>query len=265
MSGRRFRARSPSNVVDELQQVVEEYDFNRFVFNDDTFTLDGQRVLGICDEILQRGLDITWACSARVDTVTPELLQRLSEAGCNMIYYGVESGSQKILDNFIGKRITLEQAKNSVKWAHDAGIATVASYIIGFPGERMDKAFQSHLKKSEYGGGGYEGDVTGTVFESLVRADEIDSDLAQVHLLTPYPGTPLYDNPESLGVKILTKDFSRYNLQLPVIETDDLTSEELWSAFVTYMNEFDTFNSLRAQRRMKRIRDSRRRFKQHSR
>jgi radical SAM superfamily enzyme YgiQ (UPF0313 family) len=255
MAGHAFRARSPKNVVDELQQVVEEYDFNRFVFKDDTFTLDNQRVLDICEEILQRGLEITWACSARVDTVTPELLSRISEAGCNMIYYGVESGNQEILDNFIGKRITLEQAKNAIQWAHDVDIATVASYIIGFPGEKADKAYQEHLKKSEYGRGDYEGTTKGTIFESLACAEEMDSDLAQVHLLTPYPGTRVYDEPESLGIKILTDDFTRYNLQLPIIETNTMSVEELWNAFVTYMNEVDTYNSTRTQRRLKRRRE----------
>lgn len=254
MAGRSFRARSPENVVNELQQVVEEYDFTRFVFNDDTFTLNQQRVLDICSEIQQRGLNITWACSARVDTVTPELLSRISEAGCNMIYYGVESGNQQILDHFIGKRITLEQAKNAIKWAHDAGIATVASYIIGFPGERLDRAYLSHLKSSAYQREDHTRSVEGTVFESLVRAEELDSDLAQVHLLTPYPGTRIYDEPEKLGIKILTDDFTRYNLQLPIIETNTMNVREMWEAFLAYMNEFDTYNSTRTQRRLRRLR-----------
>jgi len=253
MAGHLFRARSPANVVDELQSVVNDYDFNRFVFNDDTFTLDNKRAIDICNEIVERGLDITWACSTRVDSVTPELLSHMSEAGCNMIYYGIESGNQQILDRFVGKRITIEQAKNAVKLAHDAGITTVASYIIGFPGERADKAFESYLKKAEYGRT-YEGDLTGTVFETLVCAEEIESDQAQVHLLTPYPGTRAYDEAESLGIKILTTEWWRYNLQLPVIMTNTMSVEDIWSAFVTYMKEFDTYNSIRYQRRLKHMR-----------
>jgi len=177
----------------------------------------------------------------------------MSDAGCDMIYYGVESGNQQILDKFIGKRITLEQARQAVEWAHDAGIVTVASYIIGFPGERGDKAFQAYLKRGEYGTT-YDSDLTGTIFESLVRAKEVDSDQAQVHLLTPYPGTRLYDEADSLGIRILTEEWWRYNLQLPVIETNTMSIEDIWSSYRTYMDEFDTYNATRHERRLKRMR-----------
>ncbi len=254
MAGPVFRARSPQNVVDELQHVVDDLYFDRFIFNDDTFTLDNERAIAICDAIVDRGLDITWACSARVDTVNKELLSRMSDAGCDMIYYGVESGNQEILDRFIGKRITLEQARRAVKLTHEAGIVSVASYIIGFPGERGDKEFQAYLKRGEYGTTYNLNSLRGTIFESLVRAKEVDSDQAQVHLLTPFPGTRLYDEADSLGVKILTEEWWRYNLQLPVIETNTMSVEDIWSAYRTYMDEFDTYNNIRHERRLKRMR-----------
>ena len=253
MAGPVFRARSPSNVVDELQQVVDDFYFDRFIFNDDTFTLDQKRAMEICEGIIERELEITWACSARVDTVSQELLSRMSDAGCDMIYYGVESGNQQILDKFIGKQITIEQARKAVEWAHDAGIVTVASYIIGFPGEIGDKEFQAYLKRGEYGKT-YDADLTGTIFESLIRAREVDSDQAQVHLLTPYPGTRLYDEADLLGIKILTEEWWRYNLQLPVIETNAMSIEDIWSSYRIYMDEFDTYNNTRHERRLKRMR-----------
>jgi radical SAM superfamily enzyme YgiQ (UPF0313 family) len=88
--GKRFRARSAKNVVDEMEECVD-LGIHEFLIYDDTFTINKQRVMDICGEILSRGLKIGWDVRARVDTVTPEMLKAMKEAGCDRIHYGVES------------------------------------------------------------------------------------------------------------------------------------------------------------------------------
>ena len=91
-----FRARSPKNVVDEIEELISKYHAQEIQFYDDDFTLDMKRAEEICDEILRRGIKIRWSCLTRVDLVNENLLKKIKKAGCWMIAYGVESGNQKI-------------------------------------------------------------------------------------------------------------------------------------------------------------------------
>ena len=135
--GRRFRARSPKNVVDEIEWLVNDFKARHIAFSDDTFTLSKRRVIEICDEIKVRKLDIEWSCSSRVDTIDKELLEKMKRAGCSAIYFGVESASPKILD-YYKKRINLDKVKRAVDLAKKAGIAVICSFIIGSPYEKKE-------------------------------------------------------------------------------------------------------------------------------
>ncbi|MDI3484137.1 MAG: anaerobic magnesium-protoporphyrin monomethyl ester cyclase, partial [Methanobacteriaceae archaeon] len=119
--GRRFRARSPENVVDEIEELYDKYKIKEIGFIDDTFVLNRKRALAIADEIKERSLDITWSTSSRVNTIDKPLLSNLKRAGLQSIYYGIESGSQRVL-NLMNKKITLRQSEDAVKIAKDLGI-----------------------------------------------------------------------------------------------------------------------------------------------
>jgi anaerobic magnesium-protoporphyrin IX monomethyl ester cyclase len=134
MFGRRYRMRTPKNVVDELEYLHKNYRANQFTFYDDAFTVDQARTAEICDEIHRRGLKIKWDCETRVDMVTKELLVKMREAGCIAVWFGVESGSLKQLTS-MGKGFSLTQTRRAFKWAKEAGLMTVAGVILGFPGE----------------------------------------------------------------------------------------------------------------------------------
>jgi anaerobic magnesium-protoporphyrin IX monomethyl ester cyclase len=132
--GRKYRTRSVSKVMEELEYLIEKFKVNNISFVDDNFTMQNDRVFKLCDEIKKRKLSIDWGCSARVDQVTENLLKTMKEAGCKDIFFGIESASQRVLD-LVNKRFTLKQAKNAVKKAEEIGIRTHCSFIIGLPGE----------------------------------------------------------------------------------------------------------------------------------
>jgi anaerobic magnesium-protoporphyrin IX monomethyl ester cyclase len=166
--GRKFRTRSPENVVDEIEHLIDKYKLENIAFMDDTFMLNRRRANAIADEIQNRGLDIGFVASSRVDMVNQKLLEKLKKSGLTTLYYGVESGSQRILD-LMKKGITLKQAEDAVKSAKDAGLEVLTSFILGFPGEtreEMDKTIDFSIK--------------------------LNADYSQYSILTPFPGTPIY-------------------------------------------------------------------------
>lgn len=186
--GKKFRARSAKNVVDEMEECVE-MGVNEFSIYDDTFTIDRQRVINICNEIMDRVLDIGFDIRARVNTVDKKLLEKLKKAGCERIHYGVESGNPEIL-KVLRKGITIEQAKKAFEMTKEVGIDTLAYFILGSPRET----------KSE-------------MLESIRFAKELDPDFAHFTVMAPFPATPLYD----MGIKecVLERDYWKEFVENP--------------------------------------------------
>ncbi|MFH1403148.1 MAG: radical SAM protein [Candidatus Altiarchaeota archaeon] len=180
--GKMFRARSARNVVDEMQECFD-MGVREFLIYDDTFTIDRQRVLEICGEIRERGLDIGWDVRARVNTVDKEMLKTMREAGCERIHFGVEAGNEEIL-RILRKGITREQAVSAFKDARDAGMETLAYFMIGSPRETRD-----------------------TIKESIEFAKQLKPDYVHFSVTTPFPGTDLYRM--GLDEGVLERDFWR--------------------------------------------------------
>ena len=120
-----FRARSPKNVVDELELCVNEFGIRELDFFDSSFTIRKDRVIEICEEINRRKLDIVWAARTRVDCITKDVLSAMRRAGCARIYYGVESGNREIL-KVLKKSTSLELVKRVVRETREEGIDTFA-------------------------------------------------------------------------------------------------------------------------------------------
>ena len=173
--GKKFRARSAANVVDEMQACVE-MGIPEILVYDDTFTVDRQRVLDICGEIQRRGLDLGWDIRARVDTVDAEVLAALKAAGCERIHYGVEAGSDHFM-HVLRKGITVEQAERAFRLTRKAGIATLAYFMIGIPGE-----------------------TEADIHQTMRLARRLDPDFVHVTILTPFPGTAIYRQALDEGV-----------------------------------------------------------------
>lgn len=132
-----YRTRSPQNVCNEIEYLIKRCGAKEIQFYDDDFSLNMKRAEEICDEIIRRNLKFRWACATRVDQVNENLLKKMKKAGCCSLMYGLESGSQKILDS-IDKRFTVEQVISAFEMAKKAGLSTFCSFIVGLPGETKE-------------------------------------------------------------------------------------------------------------------------------
>lgn len=168
MYGRRLRLRRPELVVDEIEYDLKLYPYiKEIMFETDTFTASTEHVRSICEEILRRGLRITWSCNARVD-MDLELLPLMKRAGCRMLMVGFEFGTQEALDS-VKKGITIEQSKRFAMEAHGYGFTIHGCFMIGAPYETRESA----LKTIEF-------------------AKSLPLDTIQISGICPYPGTELY-------------------------------------------------------------------------
>ncbi|MEM0475525.1 MAG: radical SAM protein [Candidatus Norongarragalinales archaeon] len=136
--GRSWRGMSGKRVTDEIEFLTEKYGVKSIKFHEDHFTFNKQRVLDICREIRERGIEIEWQCESRVNNIDAERLKAMRDAGCKIVWYGIESGTQKILD-FYRKGTTLEQVKNAVRLTNEAGIEAMGSFILGAPIETREE------------------------------------------------------------------------------------------------------------------------------
>ncbi len=125
-----YRSRSAEAVVDEIEHLVRDFGARDIAFVDSLFCANKRRVMAICDEIIRRGVRISWTCSSRVEVVDKEMLQRMKEAGCWRTRFGVESGSDRVLD-FISKGITKEKIRNAITWADEVGLRPKAFFMVG--------------------------------------------------------------------------------------------------------------------------------------
>ncbi|MHC5077369.1 MAG: B12-binding domain-containing radical SAM protein [Planctomycetota bacterium] len=200
--GPRWRARSASSVLEELQHLHQDLGFRAVAFMDDNFTRSPERIHRLCEGILERKLNLHWWCFSRVDTVVrhPDMIRHMAEAGARSIFIGVESQSTTTLHRF-GKGIGPQTAREAVRILKANGFEVLASYILGAKEEsRRD-------------------------LRATIRfACELDTDTAQFTLLTPYPGTALY---EELKGRIRERDWRKYDSMHAVFEHPRIPRWEL--------------------------------------
>jgi radical SAM superfamily enzyme YgiQ (UPF0313 family) len=180
--GKVFRSRSAKNVVDELEECIR-MGIEEFLFYDDTFTVNKKRVIDICNDIVERKLNIGWDIRARVDTINEDVIKHLKKAGCQGIHYGIEAGAEKIL-KALNKGITIDKAKNVFDLTRKYKIPILAYFMIGSPGETKDDIY--------------------TTFEVIKK---LNPDFVHMTILTPFPGTKIYY--EGLEKGIIEKDYWR--------------------------------------------------------
>ena len=164
--GDSYRERSPSNVVDEIETALA-LGYERISFADDVFTLNSRRVLEICREIRRRDLHFLWECLGRVDAFDYPTAKEMRDAGCFRIFFGIESGNDKIL-KLMNKQITTTQARDAVETARRAGLQVGAFFILCYPGETDD-----------------------TVLDTLRFAGSLPLDYVGLTMPYPLPGTDL--------------------------------------------------------------------------
>ena len=203
--GSKWRARSAANVLDEIELVRRDYGIDSIIFYDDLFTLDKKRVLEICQGIIDRELKIEWKCEGRVNLADKETLTLMKKAGCSMIAYGVESGNQKGLD-YLNKGTTVEQIRNAFELTKRAGIRPMAYFVLGIPVETYD----DELRTIDF-------------------AKEIKPAYAQFSILSPVPGTKLYDDAVRMGwyKEVEAKNPMDKDVNRPAIINENWDEEKL--------------------------------------
>lgn len=168
VAGAKVRLRSAENIIEEIKECVYKYKIRNFVFWSDIFNQDYDWTMDLCEKIIDSGLDITWSCNTRADTVDEDMAELMYEAGCRMVSIGVESGSQYILDK-IGKKITIEQIMRTVKIFKKSKIKIYNYFVIGLPWDNEN-----------------------TIEETIEFAIALNSDFVNFYTAVPLPGTRFY-------------------------------------------------------------------------
>lgn len=205
--GRRFRGRSAKNVFSEIKYFYDK-GINSFDINDDCFTLDQRRAHDICDLIISSRLNIRFQLynGIRVDTVSSSLLKKMKAAGCYFISFGCEAGNNRILAA-IKKGITLEQVKDAVNWANEAGIPNSVNFIIGHKDETYEDA------------------------QDTIRfAKSLDTNFVNFYNLVPYPGTESFEWVKQHARFLVPQDSFLQNISYrdnqPVFETGKFSRKQ---------------------------------------
>lgn len=184
---KKYRARNIKDVVDEIQYMVEKFGFKSIYFDDDTFNIGKERILNLCKEIIKRDLNkIPWAIMAKADLMDEELLDNLKKAGLFSVKYGIENADQEIV-NRCGKNLNLKKAEKMIKHTKSLGIKIHLTFSFGLEGETKD-----------------------TIKKTIDYALKLNPDSVQFSIITPFPGTKLYDDLDKEG-RILTKNWSFYD------------------------------------------------------
>lgn len=194
MWGRRVRFRSPENVIKEIKQMIENYGIKYFRFQDDTIVLWRERLKKLCAAM--EPLGIKWRAATRVDYADVDLLNCMKKAGCDEVAYGIESLDQEVL-NKNQKGIKLEQIYQALENTKKVGLKSRLFFIIGLPGEKA--GFSRRLKE----------------FLDKTNPDGVD-----ISTLVPYPGSPIFHNPEQYGIKLKSMEFEKYHMTLGLIDEE---------------------------------------------
>jgi radical SAM superfamily enzyme YgiQ (UPF0313 family) len=207
--GRKWRGRSPENVVDEIEQVVHTYHVKQIDFLDDNMTLNKKRMENICDLIVKRGLDIEWYTpnGIRADGLDENLLTKMKASGCKKIRIAPESGVQRVVDQIIKKDLDLKKVENAVILSKKVGIKVGCFFIIGLIGETKE-------------------DIEATI-KYAYKLRRLGADSFYFSYATPLYGTELYEQAKRGG--FISTSFSDESLAAvePLIETPEFTADDL--------------------------------------
>ncbi|UCE54646.1 MAG: cobalamin-dependent protein [Desulfobacterales bacterium] len=218
MVGAKVRYRNPQHVVNEMEY-LNTLNFHQINIADDLFTANKTHCVAVCDEILDRNLQMKWTSFARVDTVSEEILSRMKAAGCTAVSFGIESANPEILKT-IKKGITPRQVVDAVDICHRVGVTPFGSFILGLPGETQQTIketvdFGNRLKKRGLSFG--------------------------FHLLAPFPGTEVREQGEKYDISILTNDWSQYHANRAIVETPTVNRKMLDKIVTDWENEYDGY------------------------
>jgi len=220
--GLKWRARSVKSIVDEIEYIYHTHNYKAFDFLDDNFTLNPKRVIAFADELEKRNINIIWWCFSRADTIVKNeyMVKRMAEAGAYRIFLGLESASLDVLEDY-NKNISIKQQLDAVKILKKYGIRVHGSFIIGD-----------------------ENETEAMIMNTVKWARRLNPDLAQFSVLTPFPGTKLYEDMEREG-KLLHHNWREYDALHPTIKLKYIKPERLRKLTIkSYRKFYVNFNRL---------------------
>ncbi|MFP3903454.1 MAG: B12-binding domain-containing radical SAM protein [Armatimonadota bacterium] len=192
--GRQVRFRSPENIVTELQQLKSNYNPDGVMWLDDTFLIDQDWMRDLCDRIIEADLDMIWGCNIRADRADREILAYMQRAGLRIVHVGIESASQRVLDDIYHKGITIEQVKHTVTTAHDLGLNVRGYFMLGAPTETEEE-----------------------LWKTVQLANRLPLDDVSFSITTPLPHTHLYEETKHL----IDSDFSEFDYYKRAVYKED--------------------------------------------
>lgn len=213
VSGAKVRTRSAENIIAEIKECAEKYKIKDFLFWSDIFNADRDWTMDLCQKIIDSGLKITWSSNTRADTADDEMAQLMYQSGCRLVSLGVESGSQYVLDK-IGKKITIDNIRDTVRVFKRAKIKIYNYFVIGLPWDDEQ-----------------------TVEQTIRFAIELDSDFINFYTAAPLPGTRFCKY--AIQNELLGKDFSFENVYYePTINTHFLSRKRVFELHKSAVKRF---------------------------
>jgi anaerobic magnesium-protoporphyrin IX monomethyl ester cyclase len=188
MFGKKMRKRSAKNIVDELEMLQKEYGMNSFIFLDDTFTLDPKWVHEVCDELIARDVNYKWGCNSRTHLVTESMFTKMKQAGLSKVYIGMESGSQRVLDEVYQKDIKIDHIYRATKILKKLGVRMQGYFMMGAPSETLTD-----------------------IKQTINFAKSLPIEEATFSVTTPLPETYLYERSKHL-IKGAIEDMDYYKV-----------------------------------------------------
>lgn len=231
-----WRHRNPRKVVDEIEYFIRKYGANVFEIVDSTSTINRESFIEFCDEIIRRSLQnkISWYCETRVDQVNSKLMRKIKEAGCEYVFFGIESGDDDILKK-MNKRITRDKVREAISITKKSGLKVGGSFIIGHPYEKKEniiKTINFAVELSRYG-----------------------LDGANFFIIDVYPGTKVWDMVENCEggarwVEGKRYNWDSYNRFEPQIEVGELDPEKLIRLRNYAQKRFNNATNIRKTKRI---------------
>jgi anaerobic magnesium-protoporphyrin IX monomethyl ester cyclase len=200
MTGKKLRMRSAENVLEEIKEAISKYGIKHIALYGETVTLNKGFINNFCERIERENIKFKWMCNSRIDTVNENMLKRMFKNGCQYLMFGIESGSQEILD-LAGKNIRIEKIKEIILLARRIGFEITTYFMIGLFGETKKTAQQT-----------------------IDFAVSLDSDYCYFSAATPFEGTEFYDVMRKAGN--ITESQIKDQLNV-VVKSNDLSSEDI--------------------------------------
>jgi len=204
--GKKYRARSVSNIMLELAILANEYGVKEIMFEDDNLTLDPVRAFDLFNNMIEAKLNLAWDTPNGVAawTLSKKLIDKMIESGCYNINFAIESGSQRVLNKVIRKPINLKRAKELIKYAKTTGVGVGMFLVVGLPGETKEE-----------------------IYQTLRLAEDLGIYFPHISIATAYPGSELYKNCIEAGILKEDYSFGDMHIRSASISTPEWTANEL--------------------------------------